>query len=60
MATIFELPGLVKDKANINAHNGSLAVPGEISKSAERNSSIDVPAVGGRPDSLPGAIPRYA
>lgn len=33
----FELPGLAKDKVNIDLHNGNLTVSGEVSESTERN-----------------------
>jgi len=33
----FELPGLAKDKVNIDVHNGNLTVSGEVSESTERN-----------------------
>ena len=33
----FEIPGLTKDKVNIEAHDGSLIVSGEVSETSERN-----------------------
>ena len=33
----FELPGLSKDKINIDVHNGCLAVSGEVAESTERD-----------------------
>jgi len=32
----FELPGLSKDKVNIDVHNGNLIVSGAVSESSER------------------------
>lgn len=32
----FELPGLSKDKINIDVHNGNLTVSGSVSESSER------------------------
>ena len=32
----FELPGLSKDKVNIDVHNGNLIVSGSVSESSER------------------------
>lgn len=33
----FELPGLTKDKVNIDVHNGCLTISGEVAESSERN-----------------------
>lgn len=33
----FELPGLTKDKVNIDVHNGHLTVSGEVTESSERD-----------------------
>ena len=33
----FELPGLSKDKVNIDVHNGNLTISGEVSESTEKN-----------------------
>ena len=33
----FELPGLTKEKVNIDVQNGNLTVFGEVTESAERN-----------------------
>lgn len=33
----FELPGLSKDKVNIDLHNGNLIVSGEVSESTEKD-----------------------
>ena len=33
----FELPGLAKDKVNIDMHNGNLTVSGEVSESTEKS-----------------------
>ena len=33
----FELPGLSKDKVNIDVHNGNLTVSGEVSESTEKS-----------------------
>lgn len=32
----FELPGLTKDKVNINVHNGNLTISGGVSESTEK------------------------
>jgi len=32
----FELPGLSKDKVNIDVHNGNLIISGEVSESTEK------------------------
>lgn len=32
----FELPGLAKDKVNIDVHNGNLTVSGEVCESSEK------------------------
>ena len=32
----FELPGLSKDKVNIDVHNGNLTISGGVSESAEK------------------------
>lgn len=32
----FELPGLTKDKVNIDVHNGNLTVSGSVSESSEK------------------------
>lgn len=37
MTATFELPGLSKDKVNIDVHNGNLIVSGEVSESTERD-----------------------
>ena len=37
MTATFELPGLSKDKVNIDIHNGNLTIAGEISESTERD-----------------------
>lgn len=37
MTATFELPGLSKDKVNIDIHNGNLTITGEISESTERD-----------------------
>ena len=33
----FELPGLTKDKVNIEVHCGNLIIAGEVSESTEKN-----------------------
>lgn len=37
MTATFELPGLSKDKVNIDMQDGNLIISGEVSESAERN-----------------------
>ena len=37
MTATFELPGLSKDKVNIDMQNGNLIISGEVSESAEKN-----------------------
>jgi HSP20 family protein len=37
MTATFELPGLSKDKVNIDVHDGNLTVSGEVSESTDKN-----------------------
>jgi len=40
MTATFELPGLSKDKVNIDMQNGSLVISGEVSESAAKTENV--------------------